>query len=111
MPYKITKQLRLIGFNEECFGYYTLDGYDRWYFKLVTEYPFKTTIKNYNIAPLYQQVFDWFRNRGVYFIEAPMREENPAYFVFKPGLTDKNYGPFLIDIAIEKAINLSNKTA
>ena len=61
VPYEIALKLKEKGFNETCFGFYTNEGLlysEGWGYK-----------KNNNVyetetlAPLYQQVFKWFRDK------------------------------------------------
>ena len=61
IPYEIALELKELGFDEPCFGYYTEDkvwrpasySYER------TEYPWNS-VWLYTTAPLYQQAFRWF---------------------------------------------------
>ena len=53
--YDIALELKELGFDEPCFGYYNYNGSH--FFK----YKPKTDDKNLTKAPLYQQAFRWFR--------------------------------------------------
>lgn len=55
VPYKIATELKKIGFNEPCLGYYFDSANGRHFNFEVT--PNQTEFKV--IAPLYQQVIDW----------------------------------------------------
>jgi hypothetical protein len=60
LPYRLAIKMKEIGFNDACFRGYNSNGE-------ITDY--SVSFKNYNDeifinAPLYQQVFDWFRDRG-----------------------------------------------
>jgi len=60
VTYEIAKELRELGFNESCFGYYTT------YFKSDGHHCCKVVSSSindewYTIAPLWQQAFEWFR--------------------------------------------------
>jgi hypothetical protein len=69
VPYYIAIQLKALGFNDECFSYYThpdnlldfiLDGHDRVGTKKNSEFGSACS------APLWQQVFRWFRETHGY---------------------------------------------
>ena len=60
VPYAESLALKQLGFDEPCYAYY-----DGWTKKLVECLPY-TGINEYNgdvDAPLYQQVFRWFREK------------------------------------------------
>ncbi len=58
IPYEQALALKELGFNEWCFGYY--DNSERFYFLDVIKSSIPST---YSLAPLYQQVFRWFREK------------------------------------------------
>ena len=66
IPYEQALALKELGFDEQCFGYYyTLNGKD---WKFADDKQYDSLDEFYNIgsmctilAPLYQQVFRWFR--------------------------------------------------
>ncbi len=68
VPYEQALELKELGFDEPCFGfYYTLNGRD-WKFVEKTEYHRLDDEMNIGgkftiSAPLYQQAFRWFRKR------------------------------------------------
>ena len=68
VPYDESLELKNLGFDEPCFGfYYTLNGRD-WKFVEKTEYHRLDDEMNIGgkftiSAPLYQQAFRWFRKR------------------------------------------------
>jgi hypothetical protein len=68
IPYKQALELKELGFNEGCFGYYyTLNGKD-WKFAEKSEYYRLDDEINIGgkfslLAPLYQQAFRWFREK------------------------------------------------
>jgi hypothetical protein len=57
IPYKQALELKELGFNESCFGYYNYNG------SHFFEHKPKTDDKNLTKAPLFQQVFRWFREK------------------------------------------------
>ncbi len=57
IPYEQALELKELGFNEECFGFYTLEGC---YFPNTTEL---NSLSYACASPLYQQAFDWFRKQ------------------------------------------------
>ena len=71
IPYEQATALKELGFNEGCFGYYyTLNGKD-WKFAEKSEYYRLDDEINIGgkfslLAPLYQQAFRWFREKGLY---------------------------------------------
>jgi hypothetical protein len=83
VPYDIALAMKELGFDEPCFGYYAI------YIKTVDfdlfrdcEWEHRTnTYWNseiaqdesapYTVAPLYQQAFRWFREKGYGFIDKP----------------------------------------
>jgi hypothetical protein len=68
IPYKQAVELKELGFNERCFGYYyTLNGKD-WKFAEKSEYYRLDDEINIGgkfslLVPLYQQAFRWFREK------------------------------------------------
>jgi len=60
IPYNEAIKLKQLGFNEECFSFYNTCG-----MLIVSEFLFKNAIaQNTEVtAPLYQQVFRWFREK------------------------------------------------
>jgi hypothetical protein len=66
--YEISLKLKELGFNEECFCFYTDSKQLRYNFILDSENPklipnSKINVLNYCAAPLWQQVIDWFREK------------------------------------------------
>ena len=66
VPYWLALELKELGFDEPCFGYYLEDG--TWtpasYSKKGTVYPSNTDLlPDWSAAPLYQQAFRWFREK------------------------------------------------
>ena len=57
IPYEQALELKELGFNEECFGFYTLEGC---YFPNTTEL---NSLSYACASPLYQQAFRWFREK------------------------------------------------
>jgi hypothetical protein len=54
IPYESALELKELGFDEPCFGWFSSDG------TLVKEVTEKT---DFTLAPLYQQAFRWFREK------------------------------------------------
>ena len=77
VPYEIALKLKELGFNEECFGEYRQFDGDTPYLQLYqdidscstddADYCYTTEC----LAPLYQQVIDWFREKEIKIIENP----------------------------------------
>jgi len=92
IPYEQALELKQLGFDEPCLGYYyTLNGKD---WKFADDKQYDLLDEFYNIgsmftisAPLYQQVFRWFREK--YKIEGlilpqnqgAVIDEEPIYFI------------------------------
>jgi hypothetical protein len=63
VPYQIAVDMKSIGFDELCFGWYADNGvYNGYSIKNSTIYELNM-IKNSCSAPLYQQAFRWFREK------------------------------------------------
>ena len=78
IPYELALKLKTLGFDEPCFGFYLEDG--TWtpasYSREGTVYPSNTDLlPEWCAAPLYQQVFRWFR------------EEHDLYYSILPRST------------------------
>ena len=60
LPYELAVEMKSIGFDELCFGYYRNYGTNKFYIGVVHRMPrrFRCTT-----APLYQQAFRWFREK------------------------------------------------
>jgi len=70
VPYEIALELKELGFDEQCLGYYDTEGLkisSDWYLNPQNKnslFPEPHTTNNPKIsAPLYQQVFRWFREK------------------------------------------------
>jgi len=57
IPYEQALELKELGYDEPCFGYYNYNGTHFF------DYKPKTDDKNLTKAPLYQQAFRWFREK------------------------------------------------
>ena len=61
IPYEQALELKELGFDEDCFGYYVNTELDlTWKFSDCSLYQ---NIHNSTLAPLYQQAFRWFREK------------------------------------------------
>ena len=68
IPYEQALELKELGFDEECFGYYDIDnGYTIGYAFCYSNV--KSQLENGCSAPLYQQAFRWFRENQEYHID------------------------------------------
>jgi hypothetical protein len=64
IPYEQALQLKELGFNEGCLGYHNIDPYlPKPTFNLVKPFDHEWCLP----APLYQQAFRWFREKGCLF--------------------------------------------
>ena len=83
IPYNLSLELKKLGFDEECFGYYVNTELDlTWKFSDCSLY---RDTHNSILAPLYQQAFRWFRKK--YGLQSYINPElsfsynNPKYTV------------------------------
>ena len=78
IPYEQALELKELGFDEPCFGYYVplLDDTQELEIKLI-----ETNGNKIIIAPLYQQAFRWFREKYdlIYFITPEGSINNRGY--------------------------------
>lgn len=58
VSYKLALELKELGFNEPCLGWYASDGC------LIKEYV-TNKLNEFTLAPLYQQVVEWLRQKGI----------------------------------------------
>ena len=74
VTYEIALKLKELGFNEECLGYYHVnEGYTKGYAFCYSE---NSSNSDYSIlAPLWQQVIDWFREKYKLLIDSPKLDE------------------------------------
>jgi hypothetical protein len=64
IPYEQALELKELGFDEECFGYYDIDnGYTSGYAFCYSNV--KSQLESGCSAPLYQQAFRWFREKHI----------------------------------------------
>lgn len=63
VPYEIALKLKELGFDEECFGYYSEQHDKTKIFCLYQEEDYFDEIRLE--APLWQQVIDWFDNKNI----------------------------------------------
>jgi hypothetical protein len=101
IPYELALELKQLGFNEPCFGYYyTLNGKD-WKFAEKSEYYRLDDEINIGgkfslLAPLYQQAFRWFREKYSTHVEihenTDWEEDNESwsFVIFKYKLGDND---------------------
>lgn len=80
IPYELALKLKELGFNKECFGYYTGD---KKHLVLRPNISRKNTIDaQYTIAPLWQQAFDWFREKYKLKVGIGINNKN-LYYTYK----------------------------
>lgn len=88
VPYKLAVKLKKLGFDEPCFAGYRhskwigTDGPNSRYFhaQLFSNHQFDEDEQEYCSAPLFQQAFRWFREKG-YDVRV-QRESKDLYFGF-----------------------------
>ena len=69
IPYEQALELKELGFDEPCYaGYYDVqDNVNLWFFKESKNSDRDEIVKEgFATAPLYQQAFRWFREKGLY---------------------------------------------
>ena len=61
VPYELALKLKELGFDEKCFGWFNYNQEIQYAPSVV-----KIDLHNdYTLAPLWQQAFDWFREKGL----------------------------------------------
>lgn len=79
VSYELALELKKLGFKRECLAYYDDDKVCRWSSSIDYTSSLIKMYPDYVLAPIYQDVFDWFRenNIEVYFFknEADPREQ------------------------------------
>ncbi len=94
VPYDIALALKELNFNVSCFGYYLGDGNN--HSNTVTRAP--KFLENWNIystrvsAPIYQQVFDWFKAEHGIQVFFDYTFYNGFYYGYKWCTSHGNYG-------------------
>src|SRR5690606_34285503 len=65
VPYELSVKLKELGFDEECFGWYDFETFKEANIKWshCSNYDLNWSKLNCT-APLWQQAFDWFRDKG-----------------------------------------------
>lgn len=64
VPYELALRLKELGFNEECFRVKLKNSPEHWYTQTdYKDYPKQK--KEEVLIPLWQQAFDWFREKGL----------------------------------------------
>ncbi len=77
VPYQQSLELKELGFDEPCFGWYSKDG---------TFYEGKMTIHQGLLsAPLYQQAFRWFREKYGYYYPIHRTTNNTNQVLYSIG--------------------------
>lgn len=110
IPYDLAKQLKEKGFNEPCLAYFTLVT-EKIYLSDENLCTYQNLFKDYILAPIYDQVLDWFLNEHKIYVSHTFSWSNGF-----DGLVDTNdewrltgYGPNKYDSlneAIKIALNL-----
>jgi hypothetical protein len=107
VTYEIASELKELGFNEPCFGYYyTLNGKD-WKFIEKTEYHRLDDEMNIGskftlLAPLYQQVFRWFEEKYSYFVDVKTETTPNEILGFDYYIKSWKFGPRYFNFFKEK---------
>jgi len=107
VTYEIALELKELGFNEPCFGYYyTLNGKD-WKFIEKTEYHRLDDEMNIGskftlLAPLYQQVFRWFEEKYSYFVDVKTDTTPNEILGFDYYIKSWKFGPKYFNFFKEK---------
>jgi hypothetical protein len=91
VSYEQALELKQLGFDEPCFGFYTHNGEIRRYTDFDGELNDFQTLKNSRITmgdgwctvPTYQQVFRWFRDNHNLFGCIDLQSSNPAYWYIR----------------------------
>lgn len=100
LPAKLASEANNHLYNEPCLAFFTEDNE----FNLLSKPLRNTDMLRGFTAPLYQQIIDWFREKGIGIIELPIKIKG------KPHWALVNKGAFLggyeINITIEKAFEL-----
>lgn len=90
IPYKQSLELKELGYNEKCFGFYYVDDNDTDLHYLMLHNKNSELGKEYVTAPLWQQAFDWFRE-----------EHNLTSFVWQPYVNTSSFEIMYIEDKIE----------
>jgi hypothetical protein len=65
VPYELAVKLKEMGFDERCLAGYYNDGKSLWFFRFHKNSEREPTVaERFATAPLWQQAFDWFRDKG-----------------------------------------------
>jgi hypothetical protein len=107
VTYEIASELKELGFNEPCFGYYyTLNGKD-WKFIEKTEYHRLDDEMNIGskftlLVPLYQQAFRWFEEKYSYFVDVKTDTTPNEILGFDYYIKSWKFGPMYFDFFKDK---------
>ena len=85
VPYVLSKQIKQLGFNEECFGYYVDVEVANPF--LVINRISDTQGGYFTLAPLWQQVFRWFREK--YDLMFPINKDDIGQYYFSIPNSDR----------------------
>jgi hypothetical protein len=99
VPYKESLDLKELGFDEPCFGFYKLDNIDVYYdtilqgnkhkFRSNTELNFYGDLKEKISAPTFSQAFRWFREK--YGVKFHIREDIWNHWCYLNILSSEEY--------------------
>lgn len=101
LPYEQSLKLKELGFDEQCFGYYTGDK---------NHFVWRPDMLRRNdeyvvTAPLYQQVFDWFREEhGLHCEIEKIRDNIYSYGIYSDDNKWFGYKEFDYEVARQKGI-------
>jgi len=102
IPYDRALKLKELGFDEECLGFYwVLENYTSYLIEFKIDKIYKLNNLNVN-APLFCQVFDWFREKYDLHIEPRRTLDERNWYYFYINLdkgTENTKGSFLYEEA------------
>lgn len=107
VPYELALKLKNCGFNEECLAFhYSFEDEKRFLISTVLNTNSSWTNDSYFSAPLYQQIIDWFRAKGIRIYESyPMEMWAVSQKMKEDEFTHWGW-KFTLDDAIEEALKL-----
>jgi hypothetical protein len=119
IPYEQALELKGLGFDEPCFGYYSIDSFN---LKTPTFNMGKPFEQEWCLpAPLYQQAFRWFREKHVFYINSAANDLFYFVYYYKAGAPNDPNDVFVSEVfetyekaelaCLKKLIELSTKTA
>lgn len=97
VPYELSLKLKELGFDERCLAGYYNDGKSLWFFRFHKNSEREPTVaERFATAPLWQQAFDWFREKYKFKVGIGINDKG-LYYDYKIVLfntTDTYYKDF-----------------